>query len=363
MQKARSPLAGGSIDPDTTAVYAVQITAPNTLLCSAVLVAPNLLLTARHCVSTNGKQTVTCGEAPLGELIDPAHLVISNTLAFLDDPSLPAASLEVNRIEVPPGGSDTCGFDLAALLLEENTASAPLPLRPDPAPNAGEPYRAIGYGTMTTDLGSRAGVRLTLDEQRVHCVATDCGPEVTENEFVGSDGNCTGDSGGPAVDGQSRVFGIASRSSEHCKRPVYSSLPAHASWLTSVLENAAERGGYSLPPQSEPEPTPPEPKPPATHREPRTLGEQCDAEQACESNLVCFFETSPSEARCAAPCKHDSDCPQGQGCDSSFAVCRAEHSTPTQQSCTLTATHQPSNKSIALVALLLYFAFRQRRSP
>src|SRR5690606_5912827 len=123
----REPLAGGVIDPDTTAVYALQVTAPTPLFCSAVLVAPTLLPTARHCVSVGGMQEVTCSQTPLGELVSPADIVLSNRLSFLDNPDSTALPT-VERIEVPAGGNDVCGYDLAALLLRNQAMADVTPL-------------------------------------------------------------------------------------------------------------------------------------------------------------------------------------------------------------------------------------------
>src|SRR5690606_13418133 len=123
------------------------VSAPNPLLCSATLVAPNLLLTARHCVSASGTTSVVCGSTPLGELVGVEHVRVNNVLSSLDAAPDPEVDLEVTRFEMPPGSDDVCGHDLAALLLADNVSEVqPLPMRLEPAPEVGEPYTAVGYG-------------------------------------------------------------------------------------------------------------------------------------------------------------------------------------------------------------------------
>lgn len=321
-------LASGTIDPDTTAVFALEITAPEPTLCSAVLVAPNLLLTARHCIAGAADTAVVCGESPLDTLVEPDAVVFDNVLSYLDTVQSGEQTPAIARFEVPPDGTDTCGYDLAALLLEHNVATPPLAPRLEEPPTLGERYTAVGYGRSTVSEGSRAGVRLRLEDQTVGCLGRACAIPASAAEFGGDDGVCLGDSGGPALDRQGRVFGIASRSAEGCETPVYTSLPAFAAWLEPLLDEAAELGGYERPPPD----TPPEPPEPPVE-EPSTtttssnevpaaeLGDPCNAELACEATLACVYETTPDEARCRERCREDSDCPDSQACDPDALVC------------------------------------------
>lgn len=333
-----SALAGGSIDPDTPAVYALELSAPAPLLCSAVLVAPNLMLTARHCVSAIGEQTVECGRAPLGELVEPEFVTLSNVLSFVDAPAT-SSGATVLGFEVPEEGNDVCGFDLAAVLLDDNVAGTlPLGLRFDDPPTPGERFTAVGYGRATPSAGSRAGIRLKLDDREVTCVSDACTTPAATSEFGGSDGVCLGDSGGPAIDREGRVFGIASRSVTGCEAPIYSSIAAFEAWLRPLLSEAAERGGFDLEPSApddEPDDGPDDPPddrpgdprgvPPVEPSEsaPRAVtGERCTATRSCEADLVCFYENTPDEARCTPSCSTTDECAKAEVCDEEFSVCR-----------------------------------------
>lgn len=323
-------LAGGTIDPDTTAVFALEVTAPEPALCSAVLVAPNLLLTARHCIASAADSEVVCGESPLDRLVEPDAVVLDNVLSYLDTAEPSAETPAIARFEVPPDGTDTCGYDLAALVLEDNVATSPLVPRLEPPPSIGERYTAVGYGRSTVTEGSRAGVRLRLEDQTVGCLGSACAIPASATEFGGDAGVCLGDSGGPALDREGRVFGIASRSVEGCEAPIYTSLPAFAAWLEPLLGEAAELGGYERPPTDPSEPSEP-PDPPV--EEPSTtttssnevpaaqLGEACDAELTCEPTLACVTETTPDEARCRERCRQDADCSGSQVCEPDTLVC------------------------------------------
>lgn len=367
-----APLAGGSIDPDTSAVYALEVSAPNPLLCSATLVAPNLLLTARHCVSTSGEQTVICGETALGEPVALEHLVLDNVLSFLDAVHIDEG-LAIDRIEVP-AGDDVCGNDLAALLLEENLDGvAPLPMRLNSPPTAGEGYSAVGYGHATTNPSSRAGVRLHLPDLTVECVGEACGHAVSAREFRGSEGVCSGDSGGPAIDAAGRVLGIASRSESGCGASVYTSLPAFHSWLGPLLAAAAEQGGYPPPTPAEREPAerPAQPDPGATPAPASgsgsasaQLGEACDAERSCASELACLYEHTPADARCTARCEQSRDCSDGDFCDDRYRVCRRATSPAARDGCALRRSPRPARSNWMLELSLLGLGLsllRQRR--
>ncbi len=359
-------LAGGSIDPDTTAVFALEVSAPERTLCSAVLVAPNLLLTARHCLAGAADSEVVCGESPLDTLVEPEAVVLDNVLSYLDTPQPGLQVPAIARFEVPPGAADVCGNDLAALLLDRAILTPPLvPRLADPA-TVGERYTAVGYGRSTLSEGSRAGVRMRLEDQVVRCVGSACAIPSAATEFGGDDGVCLGDSGGPAVDRQGRVLGIASRSAEGCETPVYTSLPAFAAWLEPLLDEAAELGGYERPALEPPElPEPPEESSSgaattsSTEASAAKLGESCDAELVCAAPLACVTETTPDEARCRERCREDSDCPGGQACDPEALVCWAP---PDAGAADCSFGRAPPGSGSKLIALVGMAGWRRRRA-
>src|SRR5512134_2932724 len=62
----REPIAGGELDPDhNEVVELVTEFGGGVGLCTGTLIAQNLVLTARHCVSGGGGENVRCGSAPL----------------------------------------------------------------------------------------------------------------------------------------------------------------------------------------------------------------------------------------------------------------------------------------------------------
>src|SRR5689334_18643448 len=65
----RQAIAGGQLDSEHTNVFGMITQEGDAVgACSATLIAPNLLLTARHCVSTDVNKEVICGRSDLGEV-------------------------------------------------------------------------------------------------------------------------------------------------------------------------------------------------------------------------------------------------------------------------------------------------------
>lgn len=217
--------------------------------CTGVLVAPNLVLTARHCIAPTTGAFVDCGRSPLGPPVDGAN-VLSTTMGTMPTAD-PPAYVAGARVQVPAEGNDECGFDIAAVFLARNldaSEATPFPPRLDTEATAGEPVTAVGFGS--TGGGGGLGVRRVGEGLEVACVgADDCpGPFVQPTELQVGDGVfCQSDSGAPAFDADGMVIGVTSRGVNPCDAPILSATFAWATWLRTLGREAAADGGYETP--------------------------------------------------------------------------------------------------------------------
>ncbi|MFN3197522.1 MAG: S1 family peptidase [Bradymonadia bacterium] len=240
-------IKGGERDEEHTAVVGIAIQRSFGISgCTGSLVAPNMVITAQHCVADSPEGGVICGETTFEEPF------ISSLLLVTTEPELPFNPRDYYRVSdviVPDEGGDLCGDDIAVLILTENiptTEAIPLVPRVDAPVEAGERFDAVGYGHVGD--GSGAGTRRIIRDREVICEGQDCvlgGAPVTRKEWIGNDGTCEGDSGGPALDAQGRVLGALSRGGGNCDFPIYSAVYNWGDWLRQVGLVASEQGGYS----------------------------------------------------------------------------------------------------------------------
>jgi len=304
----RGGIAGGVLDATHEAVfqeYTNWAAEERISLCTATLIAPNLLLTARHCVASGDRGNIICGEAAFGDLVPADATIVTND-------AIPGSNSLFYRgadLRVPSEGNDTCGFDVAVIILDRTVpASVATPAIPriDRHVEQGEEYVAVGYGE--DEFGEPTPGRMERAGLTVRCSVGDCGTDtVAPTEFVGEEGVCSGDSGGPALDAEGKVVGVVSRGNDPCQRPVYGSVASWATFLTDAALDAARVGGYEPPywartGSSEP--------PVGVLPE----GEGCTTGDACQDGLVCYYETEPSNARCTAICGNGTACGAGLVC-------------------------------------------------
>lgn len=362
LQHEQAAIAGGQPDSADSNVFLLfSHRTGGVALCSASLIAPNLLLTARHCVSDVTSEQVTCGKTTAGTPFPANTFFAANTES--SDQITRANAFLVSSISVPTADSDICGFDVALVTLTTPVASSlakPLVPRIDRPVTAGEHYTAVGYGTDQPGDGGIAGLRRGRAGLEVSCAPGECTTGVEGSEFVGDFGICSGDSGGPALDAEGKVVGVVSRSADNCNHPVYGSVAAWKDWISSVATDAAALGKYPVPfwvtsGSSD-----------GALAAAGAQGQACSLRTLCPTGYACYSPTnsaSAGDAYCAASCTSQAQCSAGTRCELSLNACIAavKPSLQDSSSCALHAGRAPRGAGFAAFAGLALALARARR--
>ncbi|MFG1295045.1 S1 family peptidase [Xanthobacter variabilis] len=176
---ARAMVGGAPADP-TLEAHAAMVVSTRGAVCTGTVLAPDLLLTAAHCVEPQADYAV----AIVGE--GPPRLI-------------PAARVEVHpRFNADQFRTRRPTPDLALVKL-----ASPLPSRFRPValtaatglPAKGTPFTLAGFGVTADGATKTAG---TLRTVNLPSIGTTGGIMVRLSADQGAAGACTGDSGGPA---------------------------------------------------------------------------------------------------------------------------------------------------------------------
>ncbi len=181
--------------------------------CTGVLVATNLVLTARHCVSNVVVETLSCDA--LGSARSGGEATADREASSLGVVSARAsvrreASLAIvahGEAILHPETPTLCNGDIALVVLDRDlTGHSIAPLGLEAAPTAGDRVAIVIHGgeaVVSRPILAVGPARRALGGRLV---------EVASNEFLLGEGVCAGDSGGPAIDVASgTVVGVATR--------------------------------------------------------------------------------------------------------------------------------------------------------
>lgn len=256
---------GGERDQAATlsGVVALKVDTGATFdLCTGALVAPNVVLTARHCISKNKTRTIVCdeqgrsanGDHVVGDL-DPASIQVYTGA----DPQFARRAVARGKQIVRGEGNVLCDGDIALLVLDAPIAGAKvMPVRIGQVVRPGETIKTIGYGKNDRELP--VGTRMSKEGIGVLAVGRGTSPSQTAlgaHEFETTMGTCEGDSGGPAISEKTgAIIGVVSRGGD-CSEDfghIYTSTVKQQALFTRALALASAvpelEAGSSLDPKS-----------------------------------------------------------------------------------------------------------------
>jgi hypothetical protein len=241
-----------AIDQEESGVVALATTLdddPSRMtLCSGALIASNLVVTARHCVSRAITSTPSCdarGRSHNGDHLaadaDPSTIGIYVGEHVHIDRDVPRAH---GFQTLHPVGRVLCDADVAFLVLDRPLVGvAILPLRLVGSVSSGDRVRPVGFG---------GGAAMTIGDRvsRIGSTVLAIGPAANAHtgavlgphEFEVDHATCRGDSGGPAIDVMTgEIVGVVSRggSCSAAGNHVYTRIDAYAPLARLAMREAS----------------------------------------------------------------------------------------------------------------------------
>ena len=298
--------------------------------CTGTVVAQNLILTAKHCVTDVIGASYNCTETG-DRFIDWEAGVVETTPdagAFgatrspdrfrVGKAGSAAGAPRVARVLVAPG-TTLCTSDIAMLLLDRPLDDPSIaPLRLDRGPSLGEPITATGWGLTSGKiqpavLQRRATTVLEIGPwaKETRGAGPTAGP-VPPHFFTIGEGLCHGDSGSPALAWSGAVIGVASGlDNPALVLPSGTATDCVGRGLRGLYEATAAERDFILGAFAEAGATPWLEGQPDPRAQVKEFEASCAHDDECKSNVCVAADRAPG--RCSHGCL-ETVCPAGYQC-------------------------------------------------
>lgn len=230
VELGREAVVGGTASgaADDAVIFFGDPSQTDGMMCTAVMVTPRIALTARHCVSTPiSDDNVECSYNGVTDPGQAVRMQIKKSLSVFRAYTGPkavdatASSARVQNIDVDTSTDESCFRDFAVVTFDREVTSKQASVRSTDV-SVGEKLRLVGYGAVD-DSNSFVDERQTRSDIVVEAIGPGTanrasGPKAvySERTILTGPGFCSGDSGGPLLDGDGQVVGLVSRKLGPC---------------------------------------------------------------------------------------------------------------------------------------------------
>lgn len=365
-------IEGGVVDETHPYSVALCVGDPTTsclLQCTGSLIAPNAVLTVRHCfLPRPNKYVINCSEDQFAAKVEPPVNYWVTTAA-----NVGASRVHWRRVRSleTPLALGVCGNDVAIAILDdvipanEATPGTPIFDENEFASFVKESsFAASGFGKTNALEQVDEGVRHLLRGVPIRCVVGDgdrpcpvgiLGSLIADQEYLAGSGFCQGDSGAAAISLESanmppaHIHGVLSRASVSdgkCVDSVFEKLVRWRPFISDTVIRTAARPDDV----------------PTWAREPYervSAGQACRHGSECADGFHCVDGGSDRGLVCAAPCGSDNACSSSFVCEN--AICVTPHPPAVNDGgCSIPKASHRERGLIAIAMLILTIVLVRR---